>query len=228
MLGRVRLTPAGLILAVLGWAAMHQFGYSPSAMLESWEFVVGLLLGAALYAVGLGYHINKLGRMNRSREEGKFESVMKNSDKITFSRRVGDMAFLGYIEYTIVLNLKSGSIYIFHNDQCLATSNNMGDSDAVRRLREYILRTFAEQINDFVTVNGVPYSRQMVEFYTNYLNSSTSGLREHLERIRSAVETAARAEPEQDLSVDHILDKINRQGISSLSREEMDFLRSQR
>lgn len=226
--GSVRVTPIGFAVVSLSWLALHQFGYNPLAMLNSFDFLVGLALGAALYSFGLNYHIDRVGRMDRSKEEDKFESVLKNRDKITFSRRVGDMVFMGYIEYSVVLNLKSEVLYIFHSDQCLATSNNIPDSLAVRRLREFISESFGEQINDCVTINGVAYSRQMIEFYTNYLHSSTSGLKDYLDRIRGGADPDARQESEQELSVDHILDKISKNGIGSLSREEMDFLKSQR
>ena len=228
--GILRAVPPSALAALATSAlVLHHFDYSLQAVIASGDFLVGLAAGGAVYALALEYHRGRIRGIDRAKEEGKFESVLRNTDKISFSRRVGDMVFLNYLEYNLILNLKSEVMYIFHNDQCLVTSNSIQDNPVVRQLRGFIHSRFGGQINDFVTINGVAYSRQMIEFYTNYLQSSTSGLREYLDKLRGGAEAAAQSvADEQELSVDHILDKISKHGISSLSREEMDFLKSQR
>jgi len=220
--------PVGFMAAGLAWAALHQFGYSLPTMLSSWEFLVGLMLGAALYSLALQYHIRKVGRVDRDREESQFDAVLKNADKVSFSRRVGDMVFMDYLEYSLIMSLKTETLYIFKGDECQVTSSSIHDTGTVRQLRSFIWSRFGPQINDFVMVNGVAYSRQMIDFYTTYLQSSTSGLREHLDKMRAASRDSEAEDPEPPrvMDLDDILDKISTHGMGSLSREELEFLKS--
>jgi hypothetical protein len=225
-----KVGPVGFMTVGLSWAAMHQFGYSVPAILSSWEFLVGLMLGAALYSLMLQYHIKKVGKVDRDREESQFDAVLKNADKISFSRRVGDMVFMDYLELSLIMNLKSETLYIFKGEECVVTSSSIQDSGTVKQLRAFVWSRFGQQINDFVMVNGVAYSRQMIDFYTTYLQSSTSGLREHLEKMRAASRDSDSEDPEppQVMDLDAILDKISTHGIKSLSKEELEFLKSQK
>jgi hypothetical protein len=224
-----KVGPVGFMTVGLSWAAMHQFGYSVPAILSSWEFLVGLMLGAALYSLMLQYHIKKVGKVDRDREESQFDAVLKNADKISFSRRVGDMVFMDYLELSLIMNLKSETLYIFKGEECVVTSSSIQDSGTVKQLRAFVWSRFGQQINDFVMVNGVAYSRQMIDFYTTYLQSSTSGLREHLEKMRAAAKDSDEEQtPTQVMDLDAILDKISTHGIKSLSKEELEFLKSQK
>lgn len=219
---RLARNPLGIMAAALPLIVLAHFDFDLSAMVSDRGFLVGLATGAVSHMLFLELRRSRAAAAERGKEEAQFASVMDNKDKLVFSRRVGDLVFFDYLDKSLIVNVKTSALYIFQGDQCLVTSNAIQERRVVRGLLDFLNESFGAQIEDCVVVNGVAYSRRMIEFYTGYLQSSTSGLKDHLERMSG---TQAEQPP---MSVDQILDKISRQGLSSLSREEMEFLKSQR
>lgn len=186
-------------------------------------FILGGLCGSILWHMALYIHESYIQNLNKLSQEKNFETILNNVNHISFNKRVGDLCFFAYDEYTLVYNLKKEQFHVFRNEECILTSIEIPDSSVVKSLKEHINSKFEEEINDCVVVGGITYSRNLFEPPPKKVTFDFEKAKQFFKALHKV---DSNTQVENELDLDEILDKINKSGVTSLTKQELDFLKN--
>lgn len=164
----------------------------------------------------------------------QFEEILGNikKGKAVFVSRVNHTVMLDtrlkdYNVVNVVYLMDKSIVCIFKENKCIYTSEKL-DKRLSESLIENINEQYRSQINDVVEVLGVTISREELEsklkdFEKTHPNIDMTSLnRQEPTELEKIVE-----ENEERFDVDDILDKINKVGMERITKEELEFLKSQ-
>lgn len=165
-------------------------------------------------------------RLIKKNDEMKFKAILDSFNGVRFIKRVGDLSYFSYGNFSLVYNIGKKSFFIFQGEECIATSMNITDTETFKNLEQSINSHFEDQMNDCVIVNGMMYSKNLFPkdtfeqpFMTKY---------DYAEEREDEEEYSVPEKKQEEFNIDDILDKINLQGMASLTKRELDFLKNQK
>jgi hypothetical protein len=158
------------------------------------------------------FHIIKLkDKKEKDQIEGLFINVLNNIKSIKFDQRVNQYVQFEIENYLLVYILDKKELSLYQGEECIASSRQISKkiSDSIIK---YINENFNKEINeDIVDVGGYLVSPSYIE----EINSKYTDEEEY---------EYYEEEYEETLNLDDILDKINKDGIKSLTQDELEFL----
>ena len=182
---------------------------------------MGVLITYASYVISQSVE----QRLIKKNDEMKFKAILDSFGGVRFIKRVGDLSYFSYGNFSLVYNIGKKSFFIFQGEECIATSINITDTETFKNLEQNINSQFEDQMNDCVIVNGLKYSKNLFPkdtfeqpFMTKY---------DYAEETEEE-EYSVPEQKQEEFNIDDILDKINLQGMGSLSKRELDFLKNQK
>ena len=128
----------------------------------------------------------------------------------------------------IVYLMDKKVVCIFKENKCIYTSETI-DNDLIDSIIYNIHEKYGNQINDVVEVLGVTISREELESKLKDFENANPNLDMTIfnkEKEMSDVEKVIE-ENNEKFDIDSILDKINKVGIEKITKEELDFLKTQ-
>lgn len=179
--------------------------------------ISGISIG--IYA-GLKYSnhiINKELNGKNKRVKDAFDKVFDNMGDVSFTKRVNNYVYLVNGEIDILIDLKKNMIYLSSGDEFLTDSRYLNENHSNKLLNEINTR-FYNEINDVVVFGEYIISKNLASIAFEPVNP------------REEFQDDEEFELDFDdvkFNVDMLLDKISAFGISSLSEEEMEFLKNQ-
>lgn len=190
---------------------------------------LGMALGIFIHAFFQSVHRSYLIDLDKIKIENQFKAILENSKSLDFSKRIADLVFFSYLEYSLVFNIKKNEFFLFLNDECVLNSITISDTKTIYQLREIIWANFSSQINDTVTFNNVIYSKNLVnqEQPTNPMTFDFNKAKEMFKKLHEDILGSKPKNDVKELDIDEILDKINKFGMESLTQEELNFLKNQ-
>lgn len=191
---------------------------------------LGIILGLVLNSAFQLIHKSYLLKLEKLKIENQFKSILENYKSLAFSKRISDLVFFSYLEYSLVFNIKKNEFYLFLNDECVLNSVLITDTKTILQLREIVWANFSHQINDTITFNNTIYSKNLIsqEQLNNQLNFDFNKAKEMFKKLHEDVIVGRQKDDVKELDIDEILDKINNLGLESLTQEEIDFLKKQK
>lgn len=170
-------------------------------------FLIGLVLGIKL----VFYSIKQKEIEEISKNESIFKNILKNKSSLKFIQRVHDYVQLNTSDnYILYYMIESKEFSIFDGNKYIADSSKIKES-IKNKLIIYINKNFNEEININVSnIGGYIISNNYISSFIgdNYTIKSID------------------TDEVIDINLDEVLDKINKTGISSLSKDELEFLNS--
>lgn len=152
----------------------------------------------------------------------QFKQILSNISrgKSEFKNRVNNKVLLSssledHGEVDIVYMMDSKEILIFKESKCIYTSSTIKDN-VLEDIVFTIEKRYKTQINDVVEVLGFKFHRPYFEKTFNVTVEQLKGEVSDIDKIQDENNTR--------FDIDEILDKIGKQGMSSLSPEEKSFL----
>lgn len=168
------------------------------------SFIIGVALGIKL----VFFSIKMKEKQEILKNENIFLNILKNKSSLKFIQRLHDYVQLTSDNYTLYYMINSKEFSIFDGDQYLADSSKIKKS-IKNKLLDYINKNFNNEININVSdIGGYIISNNSIIFNGFEINDVNESIKD------------------TPLNLDEILDKINTDGISSLSKNELDFLNS--
>jgi len=128
----------------------------------------------------------------------------------------------------IVYLMDKKVVCIFKENKCIYTSETI-DNDLRDSIIQNIHEKYGSQINDVVEVLGVTISREELESKLKDFENANPNLDMTIfnkEKEMSDVEKIIE-ENNEKFDIDSILDKINKVGMEKITKEELDFLKTQ-
>ena len=154
--------------------------------------------------------IKKRDKKEKDQIEGLFINILDNIKSIQFGQRVHQYVQFKTESYLLVYILDKKELSLFQGENCIASSSQI-DKNISDSIIKYIDENFNKEINeDIVDVGGYLVSPSYIE----EVNSHYADEEEYDDY----------EEVEEELNLDDILDKINKEGIKSLTQDELDFL----
>lgn len=168
-----------------------------------------VLLSLGFY-LGLKYVLYKQQQTHKKQLqeiENQFNVILDNKQEIKFKYRIHNFVHFKYKKLLLIYNMEKHDLSIFQKEECLYTSTTI-KSEIPDKLINYLLSNFDKEINDVTLINGY--------YITNsYLKKKQKNNNE-LEKIKLA--------NKKRHNLDEILDKINKEGLNSLTETERQFL----
>lgn len=141
-----------------------------------------------------------------------FETVFKTrlNNSICFTTNLSKYGNVSVLYIYNEHNLPIISIHL--DDVCVASSTYINNNNLISKLSYSINFVHRNEISDVVDILGIKLYRKDFEKSLNSIESSNNDLSDIIETNKN------------NLDLDEILDKINKVGLSKLSKEEKDFL----
>jgi hypothetical protein len=141
-----------------------------------------------------------------------------------------DTKLKDYSIVNIVYLMDKGIVCIFKESKCIYTSDIL-EKEFSDIIIENIHEKYGKEIDDVVEVLGVTISREELEsklknFEKIDINEEFNNLNNLNKKDISEIEKIIE-ENEEKFEVDSILDKINKVGMEKITKEELDFLKTQ-
>jgi hypothetical protein len=193
--------------------------------------LVGFYSGLLLTWISFEISKNSAQRAIKKTDEQRFKVILDSFNGLKFHKRIGDFSYFNYGNFSLVYSISKKAFYIFQGDECLATSVNISDTQTFKTLEENINNKFRDQMNDCVDVNGLLYSKNLFphDYPNDYPNDNSSFMSKYdYAEEPEEDEYIVPEQKQEQFNLDDILDKINLRGMASLSKEELDFLKSQK
>ena len=147
-----------------------------------------------------------------------FDNIFSGMKNIKFSKRVNNYVYLEYINANfnidILIDLKKNMIYLSEGDKFLTDSRYL-DENYSNKLINDINVNFYNEINDVITFGEYIISKNLASIAF-----------ESVEEFNEDNDLDFELE-EENFDVDSLLEKITALGMSSLSKEEIEFLKNQ-
>jgi hypothetical protein len=175
------------------------------------ELISAFGLGFIACGQFLKYQSNKQNKKFQKGIEDIFIDVKKNLKKIKFKQRIQNYVHLKSGKYTIVYILDKKELAVFEKDACIAVSNQI-NSKVPEQLISFIETNFNDDIHKKIIQLG------------NYIVSDNLFKIQMCEMQFPNELGEVNYYQEPNLDLDTILDKINKSGMQSLSKEEQDYL----
>jgi hypothetical protein len=196
------------------------------------SFILGIIWGFVIYHISLSIKSKVNNKKLINKISNKFSEVLSNlkTKKALFVSRVNntvliDMRIKELDIVNIVYIMDRNLVCIFKDNQCLYTTESVDESLQNEILSE-INNKFNREINDVVDVMGTIISKEEFQNKIKELSILTSQSNLNIEDlIKESTETEIiNEENDLKLDIDEILDKINKNGLESLSKFELEFL----
>ena len=181
-------------------------------MINLFYFIVGAFFGLYIGVQIVMYVKNKADKDYKIGIESYFSTILLNLNEVSFSKRIAKLVYLRYKDWDIIFTLDKQTLNIFKGDDCVASSNQVGNSQVVLDIIKKIKSKWSSDINDIVIINDVEYS-------TKYIN-------EYREKNYPTDPILSKIESETHFDIDDILDKINKVGYNNLTESELEFLKN--
>lgn len=198
--------------------------------------ILGVVIGVLLnkFSIKLSEKIsqNKL-ILDRNKQ---FKEILEKSKtkKTRFKTRVNNVVYIGvkladYGRVDVVLFLDKRDISIFRENRCILTSDLVEES-LLKEVIETLETVHYHKIIDTVEILGMVFSR---EDFEKQFNVNFDEIKEKTNRMMDAMRNGDEEQSDVDkiinknkskLDIDDILDKISREGIEKLTKEEKEFL----
>lgn len=178
---------------------------------------VGIAIGFSSCILILSYKKNKILKKYNDDIENMFSVILYTFERLTFVKRINKYAYFTYDLWEIIYQLDNRTIHIFNKEECLATSKNINTSKGLKIIEDILTsidKTWGKEINNTIIIDSN-------ELSVNYVES----------QIKKAQMDPILAKIEKDskiihLTIDDVLDKINKVGYTNLTNEEKDFLKN--
>ena len=159
---------------------------------------------------------------------GQSVFVSRINDTVTIDLRLKDY---GVVNLSYHMNKKE--VVIFKESKVLHTTEGM--QEIYKKIYDVIMQTHGSSIADVVTVLGVTISREEVESHLKNIeelkgmigNTSNELSEDQVQRPEKSEVQKIIEENEDKLDIDSILDMINKRGMKSLTKKELEFLKKQ-
>jgi hypothetical protein len=195
------------------------------------KFILGVIWGFVLFYLAYKFSVWKSDKKIASEISSKFKEVLSNlkGNKAVFVSRVNqtvivDTRLTKLDVVNIVYLMDKQIVCIFKDNNCMYTTDSL-DINLKSEILDEINNKFNKEINDVVDVMGMTISREefqqkledIQKFAMKNINlDSLVGGENEMDQIVQ--------ENEIKFDVDTILDKIGKDGIESISKEEKEFL----
>lgn len=195
------------------------------------NFILGVIWGFVLFYLAYKFSVWKSDKKIASEISSKFKEVLSNlkGNKAVFVSRVNqtvivDTRLTKLDVVNIVYLMDKQIVCIFKDNNCMYTTDSL-DINLKSEILDEINNKFNKEINDVVDVMGMTISREefqqkledIQKFAMKNINlDSLVGGENEMDQIVQ--------ENEIKFDVDTILDKISKDGIESISKEEKEFL----
>jgi len=195
------------------------------------HFILGVIWGFVLFYLAYKFSVWKSDKKIASEISSKFKEVLSNlkGNKAVFVSRVNqtvivDTRLTKLDVVNIVYLMDKQIVCIFKDNNCMYTTDSL-DINLKSEILDEINNKFNKEINDVVDVMGMTISREefqqkledIQKFAMKNINlDSLVGGENEMDQIVQ--------ENEIKFDVDTILDKISKDGIESISKEEKEFL----
>jgi hypothetical protein len=196
------------------------------------SFILGIIWGFVIYHISLSIKSKVNNKKLINKISNKFSEVLSNlkTKKALFVSRVNntvliDMRIKELDIVNIVYIMDRNIVCIFKDNQCLYTTESVDESLQNEILSE-INNKFNREINDVVDVMGTIISKEEFQNKIKELSILTSQSNLNIEDLikESTESEIINEENDLKLDIDEILDKINKNGLESLSKFELEFL----
>lgn len=183
------------------------------------ELFLGIILGIVIsYSV---WYFNILIKFIKEQDLIllKFKSIDLN--QLKFNKRFNEFVYFSLNDDFLFLDLKNKSITFFDkklNKYYFSVSLN---TNMTKNLYNSIYEKFRTNIEDIIEVQGYIYSR-------NTFNEFNQVMTDILGNFGVSKEQEMSLNKEPMLNLDLILDKINSNGLKSLTKDELEFLQKQK
>ena len=195
------------------------------------HFILGVIWGFVIFYLAYKFSVWKSDKKIASEISSKFKEVLSNlkGNKAVFVSRVNqtvivDTRLTKLDVVNIVYLMDKQIVCIFKDNNCMYTTDSL-DINLKSEILDEINNKFNKEINDVVDVMGMTISREefqqkledIQKFAMKNINlDSLVGGENEMDQIVQ--------DNEIKFDVDTILDKISKDGIESISKEEKEFL----
>jgi hypothetical protein len=177
---------------------------------------VGIYVGINYTNYIISQKISKELDIKNKAVKDTFDDIFSHMNEIKFSKRVNNYVYLAYIDIDILIDLKKNMIYLSKGQQFLTDSRYL-DANHSNRLLSDINTRFYNDINDIITFGENIISKNLASIAFEPIDDTLYEDEDENELVFEDIK----------YNVDSLLDKISAFGISSLSKEEMEFLKNQ-
>lgn len=168
-------------------------------------------------------YIWKKNKNEISKIELLYLNIFKDIKDIEFMNRIGQNVHFKTKEYMLVYSLDKKEVLLFKEDSCVATSDYI-DKKLITDIIEYIENNFKKEIyEDIINVGGYIVSKDYMDSVEYYYVEEEG---DEDDTYDDDGDTSTEEKP--SLNLDDILDKINKKGIKSLTKDEAEFLKNYR
>ena len=194
------------------------------------NFILGAIWGFVLFYLAYRYSNWKSDKKIASEISSKFKEVLSNlkGNKAVFVSRVNqtvivDTRLTKLDVVNIVYLMDKQIVCIFKDNNCMYTTEHL-DTNLKSEILSEINNKFDKEINDVIDVMGMTISREefqqkledIQKFTMKNINLDSLVGENEVDQIVQ--------DNEIKFDVDSILDKISKDGIESISKEEKEFL----
>ena len=194
------------------------------------NFILGVIWGFVLFYLSYKFSEWKSAKKIASNISSHFKEVLSNlkMNQAVFVSRVNETVIVDtkltkLDVVNIVYLIDKQIVCIFKDNNCIFTTESL-DINLKSEILDEINNKFNKEINDVVNVMGMTISREefqqklddIQKFSMKDINVDSFGEQNEIDIILD--------ENEMRYNVDSILDKISKDGIESISKEEKEFL----
>lgn len=212
--------------------------------MENLFLIFGITFGFFFGVIGAMKYINKQEKKRIKEEKKKIQTrflesyVELNRGNSEFKSRTMNTCYIktkipseGHIELLYLID--KDDLAIVKNNEVIYTSHKVDDS-VIKETVDFIKKEFKKDINDTINIFGLMFSKKSFEkamgmkidsfedliskMYGGNNSNSLSGYRDLRDDI------IRESEPNDEYDINDIFDKINKEGMDSLSKKEIAFL----
>lgn len=148
----------------------------------------------------------------------QFTSIFINIKSLKFKQRIQNYVYFTFKKLTVIYVIDKEDVMIFEGDDCIASSTQI-KRDKTFELIKKIKTKFNKEINDDIVRLGDYIMSK--GYYDSIVKTNSTSVEQNTSDVDKILD-----DNESKLSLDDILDKINKKGINGLTDEEIKFLNS--
>lgn len=148
----------------------------------------------------------------------QFTSIFINIKSLKFKQRIQNYVYFTFKKLTVIYVIDKEDVMIFEGDDCIASSTQI-KRDKTFELIKKIKTKFNKEINDDIVRLGDYIMSK--GYYDSIVKKNSTSVEHNTSDVDKILD-----DNESKLSLDDILDKINKKGINGLTDEEIKFLNS--
>lgn len=193
------------------------------------NFILGAIWGFVLFYLAYKFSIWKSDKKISAEISSKFKEVLSNlkGNKAVFVSRINQTVIvdtkLAKLDVVNIVYLMDKQIVcIFKDNNCMYTTETL-DINLKSEILSEINTKFNKEINDVIDVMGMTISKEEFQQKLEDIQKFTKNNSNSSNVEKSEVDQIVQ-ENEIKFDVDSILDKISKDGIESISKEEKEFL----